>query len=69
MYVDRPAGDYVISTETEVIRTLSLTLAPGQLCYVRLNICMGFFVGHVWPELVSDQEGIADIGECHLLSS
>jgi hypothetical protein len=69
MYVDRPAGDYIISTETEVNRTLSLTLAPGQVRYVRLNIGMGFFVGHVWPELVSDQEGIGDIGECHLISS
>jgi len=69
MYVDRPAGDYTISTETEVNRTLSLTLAPGQVRYVRLNIGMGFLVGHVWPELVTDQEGIDDIGNCHLIGS
>ena len=69
MYLDRPAGNYTISTETEVTRTLSLTLAPGQIRYVRLNIAMGFFVGHVWPELVSDDEGKSDIGECHLIKS
>jgi Protein of unknown function (DUF2846) len=69
IYLDRPAGNYTISTETEVTRTLSLTLVSGQVRYVRLNIGMGFFVGHVWPELVSDQEGISDIGECHLVGS
>ena len=68
-YVDRPAGDYTISTATEVTRTLSLTLAPGQVRYVRLNIGMGFFVGHVWPELVEDAEGQKDIADCHLVSS
>lgn len=65
VYVDRPAGNYTISTETEVNRSLSLTLAPGQVRYVRLGISMGFFVGHVYPELVDDAEGKADIASCH----
>lgn len=69
IYLDRPAGDYTISTETEVTRTLSLTLAPGQVRYVRLNIGIGFFVGHVYPELVKDTEGQSDIANCHLVSS
>ncbi len=69
IYLDRPAGDYTISTETEVERTLSLTLAPGQVRYVRLNISMGFFVGHVYPELVDDAEAKADIAGCHLVGS
>ena len=69
IYLDRPAGNYTISTETEVNRTLSLTLAAGQVRYVRLNISMGFFVGHVWPELVSDTEGQSDIADCHLVGS
>jgi len=68
-YIDRPAGDYTISTATEVTRTLSLTLTPGQVRYVRLNIGMGFFVGHVWPELVDDSEGQKDIADCHLVKS
>ncbi len=69
IYLDRPAGNYTISTATEVTRTLSLTLAPGQVRYVRLNIGIGFFVGHVYPELVEDLEGIADIADCHLVGS
>jgi len=68
IYLDRPAGDYTISTTTEVARTLSLTLAPGQVRYVRLDVSMGFFVGHVYPELVSDTEGADEIANCHLLT-
>jgi hypothetical protein len=68
MYVDRPTGDYTISTATEVTRTLSLTLAPSQIRYVRLAIGIGFFVGHVYPELVDNTEGAADIADCHLIN-
>lgn len=64
-FVDRPAGEYQISTSTEVTRSLSLTLAPGQVRYVRLELGMGFFVGHVWPVLVEDAEALADIASCH----
>ncbi len=67
MYIDRPAGDYTISTTTEVTRTLSLTLAPSQVRYVRLAIGIGFFVGHVYPELVDNTEGADDIADCHLI--
>ncbi len=64
-YVDRPAGDYKISTSTEVERVLSLTLEPGQVRYVRLEISMGFFIGHVYPVLVDPAEGLKDIASCH----
>lgn len=65
LYVDRPAGDYKISTSTEVERDLSLSLAPGQTRYVRLAMSMGFFAGHVSPELVDDAEGQRDISALH----
>ena len=64
LYVDRPAGDYEISTATEVTRTLSLNLEAGQTRYVRLGVSFGFFVGHVYPELVDDSVGSAEIKEC-----
>lgn len=64
-YVDRPAGTYQISTATEVTRTLSLSLEPGQTRYVRLGISMGFMVGHVYPELVDDAVGASEIKDCH----
>jgi Protein of unknown function (DUF2846) len=64
-YVDRPAGDYRISSTTEVTRTLSVALAPGQTRYVRMGISFGFFVGHVYPELVDDSEALNDLASCH----
>ena len=63
-YVDKPPGNYQIETSTEVDRKLSLTLEGGQVRYVRLSISMGFFVGHVYPELVDSKEGEAEIRDC-----
>lgn len=60
-YIDRPAGDYRISTSTEVKKTLTMQLEPGQVRYVRLNIAMGLMVGHVYPELVDSSEGQAEL--------
>lgn len=62
-YVDRKPGNYEILTSTEVDRKLSLTLDKGQTRYVRLNISLGFFVGHVYPELVDPETGEKEIQE------
>lgn len=66
-YVDREPGNYVIKTSTEVKRTLSLTLDKGQIRYVRLKISMGFFVGHVYPELVDAETGESEIQDCRYI--
>lgn len=66
-YVDRKPGNYEIITKTEVTRTLSLTLDEGQIRYVRLNISMGFFVGHVYPELVGKETGESEIQNCRYI--
>lgn len=63
-YVDREPGDYKITTSTEVDRHLSLVLEKGQTRYVRLNVSMGFFVGHVYPELVEAGVGAKEIQQC-----
>jgi hypothetical protein len=68
-YVDRPAGNYEISTSTEVKRTLSLTLEPNQTRYVKLNIGFGFLAGHVWPELVDNATGEKDIASLRYTAS
>ncbi len=60
-YVDRPAGSYQVATETEVEKKLTFTLEAGQVRYVRLNISMGFFVGHVYGELVDDAKGQSEM--------
>lgn len=56
-YVDRPAGTYEISASTEAKRSLSITLDAGEEKYVRLEMKMGFFAGHVKPVLVDAEEG------------
>ena len=66
-YVDRKPGNYEIMTSTEVERKLSLTLDKGQTRYVRLNIAMGFFVGHVYPELVETEVGEKEIQDCRYI--
>ena len=56
-FVDRPAGDYEASSSTEVKRSVTFTLAPAETRYIRTTVGMGFFVGHVYPELVSAEDG------------
>ena len=63
-YVDRKPNNYEILTSTEVDRKLSLTLDKGQTRYVRLSAVMGFFVGHVYPELVENEVGEKEIQDC-----
>jgi hypothetical protein len=60
-YVDRPAGTYEISASTEAKRSLSLNLEAGEEKYVRLEIKMGAFVGHVKPVLVDNVVGQQEI--------
>ena len=63
-YVDKPPGPYEMVTSTEVDRKLSFILDKGQTRYVRLEVSMGFFVGHVYPELVDNEEGEKEILDC-----
>jgi hypothetical protein len=63
-YVDRPAGSYECVMSTEVERKLSFILEPGQTRYVRFSVSFGFFVGHVYGELVNDSVGLEEIKDC-----
>jgi uncharacterized protein DUF2846 len=63
-YVDRPAGTYEIMTETEKKEAVSLTLAAGQSLYVRFDVSMGFFVGHVSPSIIDPQQALTEIKDC-----
>ena len=60
-YVDRPAGNYQVVTETEVEKKLTFTLDAGQVRYVRLDISMGFWVGHVYGELIDEDKAQSEI--------
>jgi hypothetical protein len=63
-YVDRSPGNYEMITSTEVDRKLTFTLERGQTRFVRLDISIGFFVGHVYPELVDTNVGETEIQDC-----
>ena len=62
-YVDRKPGAYEIVTATEVDRELTLTLDKGQTRYVKLNLSMGFIVGHVYPELMDTDVARKEIAD------
>ncbi|MDJ0793632.1 MAG: DUF2846 domain-containing protein [Woeseiaceae bacterium] len=60
-YVDLPPGDYTIAASTEAKRSLDVTLDAGEEMYVRLEMKMGAFVGHVKPVLVEASVGKEEI--------
>lgn len=63
-YVDRPPGNYEVVTSTEVDRKVTFVLEKEQTRFVRFSVNMGFFVGHVYGELVDSAEGLEEIKEC-----
>jgi hypothetical protein len=63
-YADRPPGPYEVRTSTEVDRKVTFVLAPGQTRFVRFSTSVGFFVGHVYGELVDLEAGLSEIQDC-----
>lgn len=60
-FIDRPAGDYEVNTTTELKKALTFHLDPGQTRYVRFGVSMGLLAGHVYPELVDESVGKAEL--------
>ncbi|MDJ0711584.1 MAG: DUF2846 domain-containing protein [Woeseiaceae bacterium] len=60
-YVDLPPGTYNIAASTEAERNLDVTLDADEEMYVRLEIKMGAFVGHIKPVLVETTVGKEEI--------
>lgn len=67
-YLDLPPGDYEVVTSTEVKRKVSFVLESGQTRYIRFNISIGFFVGHVYGELVDQEDAMQQIEKCKYIS-
>jgi hypothetical protein len=63
-YVDREPGDYEVVTSTEVERRVSFVLEKGQTRYIRFNVSFGFFVGHVYGELVEESLAREELKDC-----
>ncbi len=60
-FVDRPAGSYEVSASTEAKRSLTLNLDSGEERYIRLEVKMGLFAGHIKPVLVENSVGKTEI--------
>ena len=63
-YVDRPPGNYEVVTSTEVDRKVTFVLEKEQTRFVKFSVSMGFFVGHVYGELVDSAVVLEEIKEC-----
>ena len=59
--VDRPAGNYVAAVPTETARTLSFTLHPGEIKFVRANVGFGLGAARTILELETPQRALAEI--------
>lgn len=62
-WVDRPSGNYLVTSATEVERTLSLSLAAGETKYVRSSITFGLIVGRVQLALETPEKAQAELPE------
>jgi hypothetical protein len=63
-YIDRPPGNYEVVTSTEVDRKVTFVLEKAQTRFVKFSVSMGFFVGHVYGELVDSSVGLEEIKDC-----
>ncbi len=64
-FVDRPAGRYEASCQTEARNETWIDLASGDTIYVRTFVTPGAFVGHVQVVMVSPESGRRDIQGLH----
>ncbi len=60
-YVDKDPGKCEVVASTEAENKLTFMLEKGQTRYVRLDMRMGFLVGHVVPILVDESDGAKEI--------
>jgi hypothetical protein len=50
-----------------VERELTFAIEEAQTRFVRLDVSMGFFVGHVYPNLVEPDKAESEIKDCHYI--
>ncbi len=62
-FVDRDPGDFVVACSTEEEHRLSFTLDAAETRYVKLVVQLGFFVGHILPEIVDEEEALEELAK------
>jgi len=63
-FVDKSPGNYEIMNSPEIHRKIVVTLEKGQIIYIRFRAYKGYYVDHVYPELVSRETGQEQIQRC-----
>lgn len=65
-HVETPPGAYTVSATTEWTHQISINVTTNEESYVRLNMMIGLFVGHVIPEEVPESQAIKEMQDLHL---
>src|SRR5213076_578065 len=60
-YVDRPPGQYAVTTATEIENAVTFRFAAGETKYIKTSVTPGIIVGHVTPTLEFPEQGQSDI--------
>lgn len=60
-YVDRPPGQYSVTTATEVENAVTFQLAAGETKYIKTTVTPGILVGRVTPTLEFPEQGRSDV--------
>ena len=56
-FVDRPAGNYEVTTATETEKKVTFVLDKGEVKYIKTSPSFGVMVGRVIPELIDPAQG------------
>lgn len=67
-HVDTPPGIHEVSVTTEWTHKTSLTVTPNVDSYVRLEMMLGLFVGHVIPKEVPEAQAVKEMQNLRLAS-
>jgi hypothetical protein len=65
-HVETMPGEHTVSCTTEWTHKVTINVSTNADSYVRLNMMMGLFIGHVVPKEVPESEAVQDMQNLHL---
>jgi len=67
-HMETQPGTHEVSATTEWKHKTSIVVTTNSDSYVRLNMMMGLFVGHVIPKEVAESQALKDMKNLHLVT-
>jgi hypothetical protein len=67
-HIETAPGLREVSVTTEMTHKATIPVSHNKDTYVRLNMMMGLFVGHVVPVEVPQEKAIKDMENLHLVN-